>query len=174
MLVGVITSASAPTIAATAHVLAELARRPGVQARAIAALAADDSAALDVIVDEALRFAPPLWTPTRACVLPFMLARGTPHEMVLRPGTRVLASTFSAGFDPAAVTDPEHFRPGRPGPHTLGFGGGVHACLGRHIAPVLVRAAVAALLRIGPVRPGPAGMSHDGPFPVALPLEFIA
>jgi len=38
---------------------------------------------------------------------------------------------------------------------------------------VLVRAAVAALLRVGPVRPTPAGILRDGPFPVALQLEFV-
>ncbi len=174
MLVGVIASACAPTIAAIVHVIDELARRPGIQARAIAALAADDDTdGLTAIVDEALRFAPPLWTPIRECIVPFTMARGTANETVLRPGTRVLASTYSAGFDPAEVPDPEHFRPGRPGLRTLGFGGGVHFCLGRHIAPVLVRAAVAALLRVGPVRPTPAGIVRDGPFPVGLPLEFV-
>lgn len=67
----------------------------------------------------------------------------------------------------------EHFRPARPGPDALGLERGVGACPGRPIARVLVRAAVAARVRVGPVRPGSAGMAHDGPFRVALLLECI-
>lgn len=176
MLVGVITCAVEPTIAAAAHAIHELARRPVVQARAAQALADGDAAALAAIVAEALRFAPPPWTPARVCTQAFTLARGSVHEIVLRPGTRVLASTFSADFDPAAQDDPELFRPGRPTYQPLHFGGGLHACVGRHVAPVLLRAAVTALLRVGPVRPADEAADGprlaDGPFPTALPLEL--
>lgn len=177
ILVGVLTCAVEPTIAAAAHALHELARRPEVQARAARALAAGEADALAAIVDEALRFAPPLWTPARVCTHAFTLAKGTVHEIVLRPGTRVLASTFSADFDPAVHDEPELFRPGRPAYQSLHFGAGLHACVGQHVAPVLVRAAVTALLRVGAVRPVDAAADgprlDDGPFPTALPLEFV-
>jgi cytochrome P450 len=172
LLIGVIASAAEPTIAATAHTIAELARRPEVQAQAIAALAADDPAPLAAIVDEALRLAPPLWTPVRLCTRSFTLAKGTANETVLRRGVRVLASTHAAGLDPAEVDAPELFRPGRRAHLPLGFGAGLHACLGRHVAPILVRAAVTALLRVGPVRLVGDGLLREGPFPAALALEF--
>lgn len=173
LLIGVIASAAEPCVAAITHALGLLARRPEVQAAAAAALAAGDHASLAAIVDEALRFAPPLWTPTRVCTRPFVLAQGTDHETALQPGERVLASAFSAGFDPAVVAEPELFRPGRE--HlALGFGAGRHACLGQHIAPALTRAAFTALLRVGPLRPadGP-DHGHPGPYPAALPLLFL-
>lgn len=172
LLVGVIVSTTEPTIAAIAHVLHEIMQRADVQTRAIAAVAGDEPQVLAAIVDEALRFAPPLWTPARLCTRPFTLARGTANETVLRPGTRVLASTFSAGFDPAEVEAPDEFRAGRRTHQSLGFGVGLHACLGRHIAPVLVRAAVTALLRNGGVRPLADRVGLEGPFPSSLPLEF--
>lgn len=173
LLLGVIASAAEPCVAAITHALALLARRPEVQAQAAAALAAGDHATLAAIVDEALRFAPPLWTPTRVCTRRFVLAQGTAHETALQPGERVLASTYAAGFDPAVVAEPELFRPGRD--HlALGFGAGRHACLGQHIAPALTRAAFTALLRVGPLRPADEPDGHPGPYPAALPLEFLA
>ena len=100
-------------------------------------------------------------------------------------GTGRSPSSFAAASRPTGPADLsdrstftpsrklEHFRPARPGPDALGLERGVGACPGRPIAPVLVRAAVAALVRVGPVRPGSAGMAHDGPFRVALLLECI-
>ena len=174
LLIGLITCVVEPTVAAAAHVVHELAQRPEIQQRTIAAHAADDTATLTAIVDEALRFAPPLWTPARLCTRSFILARGTANETVLRPGERVLASTYSAGFDPAEVDEPGLFRPGRRAHLPLAFGAGLHACVGRHIAPILVRSAVTALLRVGPVRRVLDGIGHEGPFPAALALEFVA
>jgi cytochrome P450 len=173
LLLGVIACAVEPTVAAGARAILEIARRPDVQALARQAVGTGDHALLAAIVDEALRFAAPLSTPLRVCTRPYTLARGTVHETVLRPYTRVLASTFAAGFDPEVVEAPEQFRPGRPAYCAPKFGAGLHACVGRHIVPALLRAAVTELLRGGPVR-AVADIGHTGPFPDALPLEFLS
>lgn len=60
----------------------------------------------------------------------------------------------------------------RAPPQAPVFGHGPHACGGRHIALVLLRAALTALLRAGPVR-APAEIGHVGPFPDLLPLERL-
>jgi cytochrome P450 len=173
ILIGVVVVSSEPMIAAIAHAVQEILSRPEIQTQALESLAADQTPVLAAIVDEALRFSPPLWTPMRLCTRAFTLARGTANETILRPGTRVLASVFSADFDPAEVEAPEEFRPGRRSHQSLGFGIGLHACLGRHVAPVLVRAAVAALLRNGRVQTLADRVGFEGPFPASLPLEFL-
>lgn len=173
LLIGMLVVASEPMIAAVAHVVHEILSRPEIQTQALESLAPEQTATLAAIVDEALRFAPPLWTPMRLCTTAFTLARGTANETVLRPGTRVLASGFSAGFDLAEVDEPDEFRPGRRTHQSLGFGVGLHACLGRHVAPVLARAAVAALLRNGRVQSLADRVGYEGPFADSLPLEFL-
>lgn len=172
LLIGTIVSAIEPTVSVGARAIAEVARRPEVQSMVRQAASTEDHAILSAITAEALRFAAPLWTPIRVCTSPYTLARGTVHETVLRPYTRVLASTFAAGFDPVRIEEPERFAIRRTPPQAPVFGVGLHACAGRHIALVLVRAALAALLRGGPVRMT-AEIGHVGPFPDLVPLEFL-
>jgi len=173
LLIGTIAAAVEPTIAVGTRAILEVVRRPEVQATARQAALTEDHAILSAIVGEALRFAPPLWTPVRVCTAPYTLARGTPQETVVRPYTRVLASTYSAGFDRARTPDADKFVVRRAPPHAPVFGHGMHMCAGRHIALVLLRAALAALLRAGVVR-ATAEIGHVGPFPDLLPLEFMS
>lgn len=173
LLIGVITAAVEPTIAVGTRAIREVVRRPEVLAMARQAALTEDHAIVTAIVTEALRFAPPLWTPIRVCTAPYTLARGTPHETVVRPYTRILASTYSAGFDTARTPDADKFVVRRPPPQAPVFGLGPHTCAGRHIALVLLRAALTALLRGGAVRVS-GEIGHVGPFPDLLPLEFLS
>jgi cytochrome P450 len=128
----------------------QLLLRPQVLARAVAAAAEPDPARFDRYVWEALRFNPFFKLLPRVCERDYVLAAGTPRRTVIRAGTLVLAAPASAMFDGDVIADAGEFRPDRPGDHQLFFGYGHHACLGVHIARVVICEAVRRLL----LRPG--------------------
>jgi cytochrome P450 len=60
----------------------------------------------------------------------------------MTPGDRVMMLWQVTGRDPAMFTDPDEMQFGRsPNPH-LGFGTGVHLCIGQHLARSLIRIAL--------------------------------
>lgn len=65
-------------------------------------------------------------------------------------GTVVMAVLPSANHDPATFTDPDRLDIGRGDTHHLGFGGGVHACIGAALARMEARIAMNALLKAYP------------------------
>jgi cholest-4-en-3-one 26-monooxygenase len=70
-------------------------------------------------------------------------------------GDKVVAYLASANRDEEVFTDPHKFDIGRnPNPH-VGFGGGPHFCLGRHLAALELQTLLAALAADTPgIRPG--------------------
>lgn len=69
----------------------------------------------------------------------------------MQPGQTVYAAIVSANHDPAVFADPGHFDPARdPNPH-LGFGWGLHYCLGANLARLEARIALRTLLDTYPV-----------------------
>ena len=97
------------------------------------------------MVEECLRFAGP------ANVMVRQVAEE--HERgghTLGPGDRVYLSIAGANRDPEAFADPLRFDVGRdPNPH-LGFGHGLHYCLGASLARAETRIALGALFRRHP------------------------
>lgn len=94
-------------------------------------------------------------------------------------GTLVLVNTAAANRDPAAYDDPDRMDITREGPATmLTFGGGIHYCLGAHLARAELAEALSVITRRmpNPHRSGPApwkpltGITG----PTTLPLEFDA
>jgi cytochrome P450 len=92
-------------------------------------------------------------------------------------GTLVLANTAAANRDPCVYTDPDRVDITRADPPAmLTFGGGVHFCLGAHLA----RLELAEALRVitqrmpNPRRTGPAPWKAMSGItgPTTLPLEF--
>ena len=94
-------------------------------------------------------------------------------------GTLVVANTAAANRDPAVFDDPERLDITRTGAAPmLTFGGGVHYCLGAHLARTELAEALVVLTRqlANPRRTGPVPWKPLTALsgPVALPIEFDA
>jgi cytochrome P450 len=103
-------------------------------------------AAVDDVVEEALRLDPPIVTWRRVAARNTVLG-GLP----VAAGTSVVLWLAGAGRDPAVVASPDAFVPGQPGSRRhLAFGAGAHRCVGAQLsrmeAAVIVEA-TAGLLR---------------------------
>lgn len=100
------------------------------------------------------------------------------HGVRLKQGDRVMGLLASANSDPAHFDEPERLNLERPGVRHAGYGGGMHLCLGMHLARVETEVALGQLLARWPSislaippedirwlpRPGMRG-------PVRLPLK---
>src|SRR5260370_1306096 len=69
---------------------------------------------------------------------------------VVPAGAVVMAVLLSANRDPATFTDPDRLDVGRGDTRHLGFGGGLHACIGAALARMEARIAMTALLAAYP------------------------
>jgi cytochrome P450 len=92
-------------------------------------------------------------------------------------GSLVIANTAAANRDPAVYDDPERLDITRHGaPAMLTFGGGVHYCLGAHLA----RIELAEALRVITAKMSNARRTGPAPWkpitelsgPTTLPIEF--
>jgi cytochrome P450 len=97
--------------------------------------------------------------------------------VLIPAGTLVIANTGAANRDPAVYADPDRLDITREAPPAmLTFGGGVHYCLGSHLARLELAEALTVITRRmpNPRRTSPApwkpltGMSG----PTTLPIEF--
>jgi cytochrome P450 len=105
----------------------------------------DDPALDATAVEELIRYDPPLQLFERTAVTDTVVA-GHP----VPADTKIAALLGAAARDPAAFARPDEFDVSRrPNPH-LGFGAGVHYCLGAPLARVEVAATLDALRRILP------------------------
>ncbi|HEX8232440.1 MAG TPA: cytochrome P450 [Caulobacteraceae bacterium] len=127
-----------------------------------------DPGLINGVVDEALRYTPPV--------------RRANHRVIAEPveiggrafaaGDQVIGHIEQAHFDPAAYPDPVHFDIARRGPPTAAFGFGAHACLGAAIARQEGRAVLGVLFeraRLGLVSERPQWQDH----PVFRRLERL-
>ncbi|GIJ43348.1 cytochrome P450 [Virgisporangium aliadipatigenens] len=90
-----------------------------------AAALREDPALGAAATEEVLRADPPVQVLPRIITDPVELG-----ERGLAPGTLVLLVTAAANRDPSVVAAPERFDIRRTQPAGLGFGGGIHYCLG--------------------------------------------
>ncbi len=95
----------------------------------IAALARADASQIPAIVDEGLRFEPPVPLLPRACAKDVHWA-----GVHLSANTPLLYGIAAANRDPAHFEQPHRFLPARKGRRHLTFGHGLHFCLGSHLA----------------------------------------
>ena len=91
------------------------------------------------------------------------------------PGDKVALSTSLAGRDPAEFNDPQDVRFGRR-PRHIGFGFGIHTCMGMHLARRELRVAIEEFLARIPefrIADGHTMRFHLGMIqPVELPLTW--
>jgi cytochrome P450 len=123
-------------------------------------------------VEETMRHSPVVFGAMRAATEDVELG-----GVIIPAGTFVIANTGAANRDPAVYDDPDRVDIIRDDPPAmLTFGGGVHYCLGAHLARLELAEALTVITRRMPNarRTGPApwkplnGMSG----PTTLPIEF--
>jgi len=123
-------------------------------------------------VEEVMRYAPIAFAAPRIAAEDVELA-----GIQIPAGTSVIAGTAAANRDPSVFPDPDRFDITRQAAEPmLTFGGGMHYCLGVHLAKAELAVAFAVMARRMPNirRTGPApwksmfGISG----PITLPVEF--
>ena len=108
----------------------------------VAELARSSPAAIPAIVDEGLRYEPPVALLPRACGKDVHWA-----GVHIAAGAPLLYGIAAANRDPAVFADPHRFDPARKANRHLTFGHGLHFCLGSHLARRELEVGLAALLR---------------------------
>ena len=105
----------------------------------------DDRGSIPAAVEEILRIWPPSQYQGR-----FSLRDAEFHGVTLPAGHPVLLITGSATRDERFFDDPDAFDIGRPPSQSLGFGLGIHSCLGAALARMESRIAIEEMVRRWP------------------------
>ncbi len=128
------------------------------------------------IVEEVLRFDPPVQFRTRKTLAAIEIA-GT-H---IPKGAPLVLLLAAANRDPRQFRDPDRFDPDRPDTQHLGFGSGLHYCLGAQLARMEAGAALAVLARrlvdprlVADPPPYRRGASLRGPERLEVEIKGIA
>jgi cytochrome P450 len=137
--IGFMSQAYEATAGLIGNTLVTLARDPQVLERVRA-----DSDALDGVVQEVLRFDPPVHNTRR-----FLARSGHIGGQPMQEGDAVLVVLAAANRDPAANPDPVRFDPKRAARRIFTFGAGSHACPGGTLAATIARVGVEQVLRSG-------------------------
>ena len=177
-LIGFIIGAIPTLSAAATQIVDELLNRPEQLALAQAAARGGDPGEFEGYVFEALRYQPLNPILYRRAVRDSTIARGTWRAMTIPAGTMVLASNYSAMFDPMQVENADRFWPGRPWRDYILWGYGMHACAGAYINAAVLPVMLRPLFCRPHLRrsPGAKGQIDRAatPFPVHLALCFDA
>jgi cytochrome P450 len=124
----------------TMHLLAHSARLLAERPDLLSRLRADRSL-IPAFIEEVLRFEPPAHGVMRMCMEDVTLS-----GVAVPRGSMLLLLLGSALRDERYCPDAEQFRLDRPGPHNLGFGHGMHFCLGAPLARIEARVALETFL----------------------------
>jgi cytochrome P450 len=95
-----------------------------------------------IVVEEALRYEPPVQFVTR-----FALADIDVGDVTIPRGSGIRLMLAAANRDPERFAAPDTFDPDRPDNAHLGFSGGIHYCVGAPLARIEGQIALAALAR---------------------------
>jgi cytochrome P450 len=97
---------------------------------------------IPIVVEEVLRYEPPVQFVTR-----FALADIAIDDATIPRGSGIRLMLAAGNRDPRRFRDPDHFDPDRPDNEHLGFGGGIHYCVGAPLARIEAQVALTALAR---------------------------
>ena len=120
----------------------------------------DDRSLLPVAFEESIRWEPPVTVILRRATRDAELA-----GVEVAEGADVGLLLGSANRDERKYERPDEFDIGRPSRQSVGFGFGVHVCLGMHLARMEARVAIDTLLDRLPdleLRPTPPRPPHQG------------
>jgi cytochrome P450 len=92
-------------------------------------------------VEELLRYVAPVQLTGRVALAPIPVG-----DVVIAPGEFAMLLIGSANRDPEAFDDPDRLDLGRPANNHLGFGFGIHHCLGAPLARLEAQVALSALV----------------------------
>jgi cytochrome P450 len=104
-----------------------------------------DMGLLDHAVDELLRYASPPLSSLRQATQDVEL-----HGSTISAGEFVFCMLRAGNHDPSIFADPDHVDIERPSPHHLGFGFGIHHCIGAPLATMQIRTGLRTLLEMHP------------------------
>jgi Cytochrome P450 len=108
---------------------------------ALARLRRDPNSVIRTI-EEVLRFDPPVHFRIRTTLTDINIAGVT-----IPKGATVVLLFASGSRDPARFVEPDHFKPDRTDNQHLGFGGGIHYCVGAPLARLETLVALSTLTR---------------------------
>jgi cytochrome P450 len=108
---------------------------------ALARLRRDPNSVIRTI-EEVLRFDPPVHFRIRTTLTDINIAGVT-----IPKGATVVLLFASGSRDPARFVEPDHFNPNRADNQHLGFGGGIHYCVGAPLARLETLVALSTLTR---------------------------
>ena len=106
----------------------------------------DDPELIDSAIEEVLRFDGPIQA-TKPC---YAVENVTLHGVTIPKGTMVIPLLGAGNHDPDAFENPEVFDITRSPNHHLGFGQGIHYCLGAPLARLETKIAIKNLLARSP------------------------
>ncbi|MFK7875742.1 MAG: cytochrome P450 [Paracoccaceae bacterium] len=170
LLIGAVETTSHAVCNALAHLMSD----PVLYKEARDAALGGRVEEFDGYVFEALRFNPAFPYFFRVCHRDTELAGGTPNAQVVPKGATVLAVTHSAMFDPSVFPNAEKFDPNRDFSDTYTFGHGMHTCLGRHIAGVLVPEITRQIIRRDNLNLGSGPNFKGSSVPQTWPIRYAA
>ena len=124
------------------HMLHKLGRHPEQWAQIRA-----DEKLIPGTVNEVVRIESPIRAFTRYAETDYVVGAGTDEERTLPAGSRVAVIYASANHDERHYDDPDAFDIHRKNTDHLGFGYGVHTCLGRHLAKLELTVLLEAMAR---------------------------
>lgn len=94
------------------------------------------------LVEEVLRYDPPVQMTSRSTLAPIALG-----PVTVPAGSRVTLLLAAGNRDPHQYADPETFRPERPEGAHISFGSGLHYCVGAALARMEAQVALTAIAR---------------------------
>ncbi len=135
----------------------------------------DEPARAPRLIEELLRYDPPVQFRTRATLAEIAIAGVT-----IPPGAPLVLLLAAGNRDPAVFPEPDRFDPDRTGSRHLGFGGSLHYCVGAPLARFEAEAALTAMVRrlqkprlIDNPPPYRAGSALRGPKHLRLAIDGI-